>query len=120
LVDVTVPIRIEGVKLINFSEQQLPTAPRETYTLIEGVTETTTPAWASEITVQPNPTSGPLNIHTGEVAVESIRLTDSKGRQLFEQKLQNGQLDLSALPAGVYYLQLQTAQGSIYEKVVKL
>lgn len=120
LVDVIVPIRIEGVTLINFSEQQLPTAPKETYTLVEGVTETTSPAWASDISVQPNPTSGPLNIQTGEVAVEYIRLTDSKGRQLFEEKTQDGQLDLSALPAGVYYLQLQTQQGSIYEKVVKL
>lgn len=119
LVDVTVPINIEGVKLINASEQQLSTSPRETVTLVEGVTGTDTPTWASEIQVQPNPTAGPLSITSSQLAIESIRLTDAQGKRLQVPQPQNGQLDLSALPAGVYYLQLQTGQGSIYEKVVK-
>lgn len=119
LVDVAVPINIEGVRLINANEVQLPTSSRETVTLVEGVTGTDTPAWASEIQVQPNPTAGPLSIISNQLAVESIRLTDAQGKRLQVPQPQNGQLDLSALPAGVYYLQLQTGQGSIYEKVVK-
>jgi hypothetical protein len=120
LVDVMVPIRIEGVTLINFDEQQLPTAPKETITLVEGVTETNTPAWASEISVQPNPTTGPLQILSGEITVESIRLTDTNGKLVLSQNRNGTALDLTSYPAGVYYLQLQTPQGSIYEKVVRL
>lgn len=120
LVDVMVPIRIEGVTLINFDEQPLPTAPRETITLVEGVTDTDAPAWAAEIRVQPNPTTGPLQILSGEVPVESIRLTDTHGQLLLSQKSNGTALDLTSYPAGVYYLQLETPQGSIYEKIVKL
>ncbi|WP_020537812.1 cohesin domain-containing protein [Lewinella cohaerens] len=119
LVDVMVPIVIEDVTLINFSEQQLPTAPKQTVTLVEGVTNTDTPAWANDISVLPNPTTGPLKIESGEVIVESIRLTDVNGKLLLSQKIDNNELDLSSYPAGVYYLQLQTPEGSLYEKVVK-
>jgi hypothetical protein len=120
LIDVEVPISIEDVTLLTYGEEILPTAPKQTISIVEGVTNTTTPTWAAGISVQPNPTTGPLQVQTGDIEVDHLRLTDATGRLLWEQEHNNKPLDLTSYPAGVYYLQVQTAEGSVYEKVVKL
>jgi len=79
------------------------------------------------VTVSPNPASQSLRI-TSDVAIQGeLIVTDINGRQVsgLEQKMsisadqQEVKLDVSHLPAGFYFVRVQTATGWITEKWVK-
>ncbi|MBX2926685.1 MAG: choice-of-anchor B family protein [Saprospiraceae bacterium] len=72
----------------------------------------------------PNPASHTLNVDLSafETAVDFIRLSDANG-QLISRigSVVNGinTINISALPAGMYVLQLQTANGTVARRFVK-
>jgi hypothetical protein len=72
---------------------------------------------ATPIRIFPNPTAGPLTL-TGFLT-GPFTLTDALGRTVSAGVLNGGQLDLSALPAGVYELRLQVGDGWVGKRVVK-
>lgn len=84
----------------------------------EGVTELQTPN--PELTVYPNPTAGELNV-TLETAQEAqVQVFDAVGRVILRQTLcGEGQISLSAMPEGVYYVQVKTADGIYNQRVIK-
>lgn len=78
--------------------------------------------------------SGPLNIHTfpnpfqNELTVElsysdqpvQIRLFNLVGKVLIQQQTQSTmKLDVSSLPAGTYYLKVESGSESITRRVIK-
>lgn len=71
-----------------------------------------------KLDVFPNPTSGQLQIrgHEGEIA----RLTDQQGRSLWQGVIQQGGIDLSRLPSGMYDLQILKGRRTITERILKL
>jgi len=95
----------------------------------------------SNITLYPNPTSGKLTItcyrHCGldpqspendEIAgqarndIQNVDVFDLLGRKVLSQKVEGGkqkELDISHLPAGMYFARIQTEQGTVTQKVVK-
>lgn len=75
---------------------------------------------APALAVYPNPTTGTLTMQFDADATQAT-LCDLTGRVWRTQALssRSEQLDMRALPAGVYVLSVRTAHGEIRQKVVK-
>ncbi len=119
LIDVETYFRIEGVELITPNETVLPTSPRETTVLVEGVTSTSAPEWANLLQLSPNPTPGIVRLNASGLNVRNLQLIDAAGRLVMEKSTNLQQLDLTALPAGMYQLRVATDLGVVYEKLMK-
>jgi glucuronoarabinoxylan endo-1,4-beta-xylanase len=80
-----------------------------------------TNADAANISLYPNPVHDQLTIlHEGQTNESTFRLLDQTGRQIISGKLNIGanQINVSELPAGMYFIQIQGAQKAY--KVIKL
>ena len=69
----------------------------------------------SVVTLFPNPSSGLVNIQAE--GVQNVVVFDANGRRLLSLGSVS-QLDLSALPRGLYWLYITTAQGSVLQRLV--
>ncbi len=67
----------------------------------------------------PNPTTGIVNLGWESQEAPEYVVTDALGRVLQSGSLVAGQIDLSAFPKGVYFLNLKTENGMRAERVVK-
>lgn len=77
---------------------------------------------AIRVVATPNPTTGILRITSGAGAIRKITLFNSTGlrcRTIGKVGLQRYELDMSALPAGVYFLQVETNEGVEKRTVIK-
>jgi len=74
----------------------------------------------TNVSVAPNPTDGMVNI-TSKFNLKSIELFDVQGRILETQFESNmtSQIDLSSKQNGIYFLKINTENGSKIEKIVK-
>ena len=74
----------------------------------------------ANVKLYPNPTSGQLNI----VAVDmtSVSVYDLVGQCVKQATAENGQLtlDMSQLQSGIYFIKVNTANGSAVQRVVKM
>lgn len=69
-------------------------------------------------TMSPNPASGTVRLTCGE-AVLAVEVTDLTGRRvLARQQPNNGQLDISTLPAGIYTVHVTTPSGIGVQRLV--
>ncbi|MBQ6047355.1 MAG: leucine-rich repeat protein [Bacteroidales bacterium] len=73
----------------------------------------------SAVSVYPNPTSGQLHIGAGNEKITAAEIYDTRGGKHKVSSTSEG-IDLSNLPAGVYYLILSTDKGTSRHKVVKI
>jgi hypothetical protein len=73
----------------------------------------------SKVTVYPNPAASFLVVSGVDDRHARIALTDARGRQVLEQPLGNGYVDVLTLPAGVYTLTVQTEGGWSATRIVK-
>ncbi|MCL2040844.1 MAG: S8 family serine peptidase [Bacteroidales bacterium] len=76
----------------------------------------------SSIIIYPNPTSGELRVESGELRVESVEIFDVFGRnvsRLTSHISHPISIDISHLPAGVYFLRIQTENNVVTRKVIK-
>ena len=79
----------------------------------------------NSVSIYPNPTTGQLIIENGELIMEKIDIFDVMGRNLgtlpFSPSITGGwgEVDISHLPSGFYFLRIQTDKGVITAKVVK-
>ncbi|HRH35053.1 MAG TPA: T9SS type A sorting domain-containing protein, partial [Catalimonadaceae bacterium] len=72
-------------------------------------------------TLYPNPAEEWVNLKT-ESPISSLKVTDALGREVFAQSEafpENNRLDISAWKPGLYWLRIQTAEGTAVQKVVK-
>ena len=76
-----------------------------------------------QYTLYPNPTSGVLHIArpagTDQGAEFSVRVYDLRGAEVSNLKMVDGQLDVSALRAGTYLLNVSDAAGTSHQRFVK-
>ena len=83
-----------------------------------------TPALTSAVNVAvfPNPAINELTIKMDEGAYSSFTITNSLGQQMTHQSLSVAQtnVNVSNLPAGLYYITFRGANGTKVEKFVKL
>lgn len=79
---------------------------------------------SENIQVFPNPSNGKINMSI-PAGVENISITDLSGRVLLSQKPVKSsttslqELDITALPSGIYCLQLQSEKGIRVAKVIR-
>jgi len=74
--------------------------------------------------VYPNPTTGQITVKSGQVyKVESVEIYDVVGQVVGAYRIQpentDTVIDISHLSAGIYFLKIETANGTITKKVVK-
>lgn len=72
-----------------------------------------------KLKLYPNPASKNINVdYESDVRVQSIQLTDALGRVVKAFKKTEKLLDISDVPIGMYFLNIQAIQGSLVEKVM--
>ncbi len=76
-----------------------------------------------EITIYPNPASTFVIVESKKHKVKSYSIIDVYGRtvkQLTVQQLNNLTIDISDLEKGIYFLKLETENGSYIEQIIKM
>ncbi|MCL2042310.1 MAG: S8 family serine peptidase [Bacteroidales bacterium] len=83
----------------------------------------------NQVKIYPNPTNGELRVESGELRIEGVEILDVFGRLTTPNpsKSKGGEfgagsamtMDISYLPAGVYFLRITTENGVIVRKVMK-
>lgn len=71
------------------------------------------------IVVYPNPVSETLHIKTFVHDLKRLALYSVKGQKVLEQNVIKNSFDVSKLPSGVYFLQIETNLGSTTKKIIK-
>lgn len=79
---------------------------------------------SSSLSVYPNPTSGELMVTSYGLQVTGVEVLDINGKkQQITSKKQNIEdemiIDISYLPAGIYFVKIVTEQGDVVRKIVK-
>ena len=77
----------------------------------------------NRVRVYPNPTTGELRVESGELRVENVEIFDIYGKKMSQvsnltSHISN-QINISHLPAGVYFVKVYTENGMFVEKVIK-
>lgn len=72
----------------------------------------------STLTISPNPTTGLVTLRSKDNPILDFTLTDISGKKLLTGE-QDITLDLSELPAGIYYIYVNTTLGSTTSKLIK-
>lgn len=73
----------------------------------------------SNFQVFPNPTTGLLNIENGNENITHLSLTNLIGQQMPATLLPGNQLNISALPTGMYLLNVTTTSGKLTKRIFK-
>ncbi len=77
------------------------------------------PGNSDEVSIYPNPTSGEFFIDLGnEGQAMDIQVMNSTGQLVLSDKSSSGQLDLSQLNDGVYFVRINTGNKSVVKRVV--
>ena len=74
------------------------------------------------VTVFPNPASQKVYIQAEEITIRSIQVYDNLGKLMFNLdglKTDSQAIVLSTLQAGIYFLQINTLEGTTYKKIIK-
>jgi len=75
------------------------------------------------INVYPNPTTGELVIESGGLSIENVEIFDMNGRNVLSNyhinTSSNHLINISHLPAGVYFVKIQTETGEVVRRVLK-
>jgi len=75
---------------------------------------------APEVSLYPNPVDQVIDIKLqNNNQIKSISLFDALGRQIFKKEGAINELNISQLPSGVFFLQIQTNEGIAVKKVIK-
>ncbi|MDR2972625.1 MAG: DUF2436 domain-containing protein [Bacteroidales bacterium] len=89
-------------------------------TCTEGIDELQVTSY--ELQVYPNPTTGELRVTSYELQVTSMEIFDVYGRAVsthYSLLTTHCSMDISHLPAGIYFLKIETEKGPVTKKVVK-
>ena len=77
--------------------------------------------YANMFALYPNPTTGKLTIENGQLTIKNVEVFDMLGKK--QLSIINCQLsinmDVSPLPAGVYFVRLDTETGLLTKKLIK-
>ena len=88
---------------------------------IETITGTAEPTFAESIRIFPNPTQDVLVIEFRQAGLRGIELFNISGRSMrkLEAKNPEERLDISALPAGMYVVEVTQGERKMAYRVLK-
>lgn len=69
--------------------------------------------------IYPNPTKGRLHIEANGKPISEVKLINAVGEVLFQGKIENQKLDISAFANGIYWLNIATEEGNVWKKIIK-
>src|SRR5690606_12531487 len=114
----------EGDAVMNqadiYFDYNFPVTTNEATTVFETIMSTQNPELSSSVTMFPNPARESIHIQA-TTSMTSIEWYDVAGRLLHVHLANDAQttLDLTARSPGVYFLKVNTPEGSIVKKVIK-
>jgi len=75
----------------------------------------------NRIQIYPNPTTGQFTINNEQLIMNNVEVYDMVGKKLSTEncQLKTNQIDISHLPAGVYFVRILSENRIITEKVIK-
>ncbi len=73
-----------------------------------------------QLSLTPNPTTGILTIQVANSTLKSITVYDVLGKPVLQQKENLTTVDLSGLQNGMYLVKIETQEGTVVKKVVKM
>jgi hypothetical protein len=74
------------------------------------------------IILVPNPTTGQLTINNGQWTINNIEIFDIYGKKqlsIVNSQLSINEINISHLPAGLYFVKIKTEAGEVMKKVIK-
>ena len=81
------------------------------------------PITNDELRIYPNPTTGELRIESSKFRVQSVDIYDVSGRKVLTSPVSlmspETVLNISHLPAGLYFVKIHTEVGAVVRKVLK-
>ena len=60
-----------------------------------------------------------LRIENGELGINRIEIVDLSGKWIYQFNSLRNQINISALPQGIYFVKLETDKGTVTKKFVK-
>jgi hypothetical protein len=109
---------VDNQQVINKDAQTVPTVGKTTIATV--LTATSEPDWANQIAVYPNPTTGKVIVESQHLDVKSVEVFDILGKSLFKTHNTEKNDPLSIKHAGTYFLKIQTENGVLMRKLVRL
>ncbi|MEL7248722.1 MAG: T9SS type A sorting domain-containing protein [Bacteroidota bacterium] len=85
---------------------------------IDGIVSTSEPVWAEGLRLFPNPVQDQLQIRTN-ASLERVDIFDSRGRLISTSTTPNTEIDVTALPSGLYHARLHSEGEFVMRKFVK-
>jgi len=94
------------------------------YTLVNGtltITDANTVEniYTQNLKIYPSPVKDELQIESGELTIKKIEIVDLSGKIIYQFYNLRNQINVSALPQGIYFMKLETDKGIVTEKIVK-
>jgi len=93
---------------------------RVTETITVGIREM---SQSEDIVLYPNPTTGELRVMSEELRIERVEIFDVYGRKLSSNHLiissSHQKIDISHLTSGIYFIKIETDNGSVTKKIIK-
>ncbi|MEL6659655.1 MAG: T9SS type A sorting domain-containing protein [Bacteroidota bacterium] len=85
---------------------------------IDGIVSTREPVWAEGLRLFPNPVQSQLQIRTN-ASLERVDIFDSRGRIISTSTTPEAEIDLTALPSGLYHARIHSDGEFVMRKFVK-
>ena len=71
------------------------------------------------IKIYPNPVKDEWRVEKGELKINQMEILDVTGKKLSTLNFQLSTFNVSALPAGIYFVKIETEKGIVMKKIVK-
>lgn len=73
----------------------------------------------NRLKIFPNPASDKINIYFGQNKIDSFTIYSISGQKVLEVNSQTNSINVSALPKGMYFMEVSTSEGKIMKKFIK-
>lgn len=73
----------------------------------------------ADVKIFPNPVRNELHIESGEHKINRVEIVDLSGKAIYRFNNSRNQINVSALPQGVYFVKIETERGAVTRKLIK-